>query len=135
MRFLFDTNILIAMSKQRPGLADRLEGVPADVILLAAVVVATIEYGIAESGRQRTRRVFDSLLSGFRVLPFDAAVQLFQAARRITNVSLSSSGKSPGNAGLPSAWAKLMARVGAEIPCACVWARKRWLAPFSVCSG
>lgn len=74
MHFLLDTNILIAMSRQRPGLADRLEGIPADAILLSAVVVAEIEYGIAKSGRrQHNRRVFDSLLSGFRVLPFDAA--------------------------------------------------------------
>ena len=74
VQFLLDTNILIAMSKQRLGLADRLEGIPADAILLSSVVVAEIEYGIAKSGRrQHNRRVFDSLLSGFRVLPFDAA--------------------------------------------------------------
>jgi tRNA(fMet)-specific endonuclease VapC len=37
-------------------------------------VVAEIEYGIAKSGRRKHNRlVFDSLLSGFRVLPFDAA--------------------------------------------------------------
>jgi tRNA(fMet)-specific endonuclease VapC len=74
VQFLLDTNILIAMSKQRLGLADRLEDIPADAILLSSVVVAEIEYGIAKSGRrQHNRRVFDSLLSGFRVLPFDAA--------------------------------------------------------------
>ncbi|MFZ4732204.1 MAG: type II toxin-antitoxin system tRNA(fMet)-specific endonuclease VapC [Pirellulales bacterium] len=74
MLFLLDTNILIAMSKQRPGLVDRLEGVPADAILLSSVVVAEIEYGIAKSGRrQHNRRVFDTLLAGFQVVPFDAA--------------------------------------------------------------
>lgn len=74
MRFLLDTNILIAMSKQRPGLAHRLEGISADAILLSSVVVAEIEYGIAKSGRrQHNRRVFDALLSGFRVIAFDAA--------------------------------------------------------------
>ena len=37
-------------------------------------MVAEIEYGIAKSRRrQHNRRVFDALLSGFRVLPFDAA--------------------------------------------------------------
>jgi tRNA(fMet)-specific endonuclease VapC len=37
-------------------------------------VVAEIEYGIAKSGRrQHNRRVFDALLSGFRVIAFDAA--------------------------------------------------------------
>lgn len=74
MHFLLDTNILIAMSKQRPGLVGQLEGIPADAILLSSVVVAEIEYGIAKSARrQHNRRVFDALLSGFCVLPFDAA--------------------------------------------------------------
>jgi tRNA(fMet)-specific endonuclease VapC len=74
MPFLLDTNILIAMSKQRPGLADRLEGIPADAVLISSVVVGEIEYGIAKSRRrQHNRRVFDALVSGFRVLPFDAA--------------------------------------------------------------
>jgi tRNA(fMet)-specific endonuclease VapC len=74
MSFLLDTNILIALSKQRPGLADRLEGIPAAAVFLSSVVVAEIEYGIAKSGRrQHNRRVFDALLSGFQVLPFDTA--------------------------------------------------------------
>lgn len=74
MQFLLDTNIVIAMSKQRPGLVDRLEDIPADAILLSSVVVAEIEYGIAKSARRRhNRQVFDALLSGFRVVPFDAA--------------------------------------------------------------
>lgn len=74
MQFLLDTNILIAMSKQRPGLVDRLEDIPADAILLSSVVVAEIEYGIAKSARRKhNRQVFDALLSGFRVVPFDAA--------------------------------------------------------------
>jgi tRNA(fMet)-specific endonuclease VapC len=74
MPFLLDTNIMIAMSKQRPGLAERLEGIPAAAVVLSSVVVAEIEYGIAKSGRrQHNRRVFDTLLAGFQVLPFDAA--------------------------------------------------------------
>jgi tRNA(fMet)-specific endonuclease VapC len=74
MLYLLDTNILIALSKQRPGLADRLEGIPADAVLVSSVVIAEIEYGIAKSRRrQHNRRVFDALLSGFQVLAFDAA--------------------------------------------------------------
>lgn len=74
VQFLPDTNILIAMSMQRLGLAGRLEGIPADAILRSSVVVAEVGYGIAQSGRrQHDRRVFDRLLSGFRVLPVDAA--------------------------------------------------------------
>lgn len=72
MRYLLDTNILIALSKERPGLSDRLAGYPASSILLSSVVVAEIGYGIAKSARRdHNRRVFDALLRGFAVLPFD----------------------------------------------------------------
>ncbi|MBU1664792.1 MAG: type II toxin-antitoxin system VapC family toxin [Gammaproteobacteria bacterium] len=78
MRYLLDTNILIAMSKARPGLAERLARYPASAILLSSVVVAEIEYGIAKSVKQEhNRRIFDALLQGFGVVAFDAA-----AARR-----------------------------------------------------
>jgi tRNA(fMet)-specific endonuclease VapC len=74
MRYLLDTNILIAMSKERPGLLTRLEKYPASAVLLSSVVVAEIEYGIAKSTRQEhNRRVFDTLLEGFQIVPFDAA--------------------------------------------------------------
>jgi tRNA(fMet)-specific endonuclease VapC len=72
VRYLLDTNILIAMSKESPGLAARLADVPASSILLSSVVVAEIEYGIAKSARrEHNRRVFDILLEGFRAVPFD----------------------------------------------------------------
>jgi tRNA(fMet)-specific endonuclease VapC len=73
MRYLLDTNILIAMSKERPGLPERLENIPASDILLSSVIVAEIEYGIAKSARmEHNRRVYDTLLDGFQVVPFDA---------------------------------------------------------------
>lgn len=83
MRFLLDTNILIAMTKQRPGLADRLEQIPADAVLLSSVVVAEVEYGIAKSRRRlHNRRVFDALVASFRILPFDAeAARLYGPIR------------------------------------------------------
>ncbi len=85
MRFLLDTNILIALSKQRAGLADRLEGIPAEAVLLSSVVVAEIEYGIAKSRRRaHNRKVFDALLSGFRVLAFDAAAASLYGPIRAT---------------------------------------------------
>lgn len=78
MRYLLDTNILIALSKARPGLAERLEKIPTSAVLLSSVVVAEIEYGIAKSARrEQNQKVFDHLLSGFSVVPFDA-----QAAKR-----------------------------------------------------
>lgn len=72
MRYLLDTNILIAMSKERSGLLERLTTIPASAVLLSSMVVAEIEYGIAKSTRQEhNRRVFDSLLDGFQIAPFD----------------------------------------------------------------
>jgi len=74
MRYLLDTNILIALSKERPGLLERLANIPASGILLSSVVVAEIEYGIAKSARrEHNRRVFDAILEGFQIAPFDAA--------------------------------------------------------------
>lgn len=73
MRFLLDTNILIALTRERPGLAERLSGYSSSSIILSSVVVAEIEYGIAKSARpEHNRRVFDLLLAHFNILPFDA---------------------------------------------------------------
>lgn len=77
-RYRLDTNILIAMSKERPGLSDRLARYTSQEIVLSAVVIAEIEYGIAKSKCQaHNRQVFDTLLEGFSLAAFDAA-----AARR-----------------------------------------------------
>jgi len=74
MRFLLDTNIIIALSKRRPGVGERVGGIPAADVGLSSIVVGEIEYGIAKSRRRlHNRRVFDALLAGFRVVPFDAA--------------------------------------------------------------
>lgn len=83
MPYLLDTNILIALSKARPGLAERLAPIPASAILISSVVVAEIEYGIAKSARQaHNRQVFDTLLAGFQVVPFDtAAARLYGPIR------------------------------------------------------
>ena len=83
MRYLLDTNILIALSKERPGVAPRLASIHANDILLSAVVVAEIEYGIAKSTRrEHNRRVFDTLLSGIQIIPFDeAAARLYGPIR------------------------------------------------------
>lgn len=74
MRYLLDTNILIALTKKRPGLAERLGQVPARMILLSSVVLAEIEYGIAKSTRkEHNRTIFERLLQGFQVTSFDEA--------------------------------------------------------------
>jgi tRNA(fMet)-specific endonuclease VapC len=83
MRYLLDTNILIALSKERPGVAARLASIHANNILLSAIVVAEIEYGIAKSTlREHNRRVFDTLLAGIQIIPFnEAAARLYGPIR------------------------------------------------------
>ena len=72
-RYLLDTNILIAVSKRRPGLAERLRQLPASDLLLSSVVLAEIEYGIAKSAKpDLNRQVYDTLLRGFEVVEFGA---------------------------------------------------------------
>ena len=74
MRYLLDTNVLIALTKGLGRVADRLEKLDASSVLLPTVVVAEIEYGIAKSRKRATnRRVFDELLAGFDIAVFNAA--------------------------------------------------------------
>jgi tRNA(fMet)-specific endonuclease VapC len=73
VRWLLDTNIVIALSKQVPALLPWLQRCPASELVLSSVVLAEVEYGIAKSERQaHNRKVFDALLGRFEVLPFDA---------------------------------------------------------------
>lgn len=74
MRYLLDTNILIALSKPMPDspLASWLQRCPASDLVLSSVVLAEIEYGIAKSTRQaHNRQVFDAIVQGFRIEAFD----------------------------------------------------------------
>ncbi|ENW97108.1 type II toxin-antitoxin system tRNA(fMet)-specific endonuclease VapC [Acinetobacter sp. NIPH 298] len=72
MRYLLDTNIWIAMSKNVPHLYDWLSRCPASDIVLSSVVLAEIEYGIAKSQkREYNRQVFDSIIQSFQIVEFD----------------------------------------------------------------
>lgn len=74
MQYLLDTNVFVALCKDRPGVAARLDTIPADDVILSSIVVAEIEYGIAKSRRRAfNRQVFATLLEGFPVAPFDAS--------------------------------------------------------------
>lgn len=85
MPYLLDTNMLIALSKTRGGVAERLGSLPASAIVLSSVVVAEIEYGIAKSSHQaRNRKVFDALLNGFQTAPFDHAAARHYGPLRAT---------------------------------------------------
>lgn len=83
MPWLFDTNILIAISKRHPALLSRLERIDSSAVMLSSVVLAEIEYGIAKSARKQTNRlVFDAIIETFTVHRFDeAAAREFGALR------------------------------------------------------
>lgn len=74
MRWLLDTNILIAISKRHPALLPRLQAIDAAAICLSSVVLAEIEYGIAKSARKEAnRQVFNAIIDNFDVHAFDTA--------------------------------------------------------------
>lgn len=74
MRYLLDTNMVIALSKGVQALQAWLKQCPADDLALSSIVVAELEYGITKSGRQaHNRRVFDALMEAFTIVPFDYA--------------------------------------------------------------
>jgi tRNA(fMet)-specific endonuclease VapC len=82
--YLLDTNILIAVSKKRPGLSKKLSALPASDILLSSVVLAEIEYGIAKSAKpELNRQVYDSILRGFAVADFGVAAARHYGALRL----------------------------------------------------
>lgn len=71
MRYLLDTNIVIAISKNDPALAAWLGRCPASSIALSSVVLAELEYGIAKSARpDHNRKVFDAITRHFDVIEF-----------------------------------------------------------------
>ena len=73
-RYLLDTNVLIAVTKRHPGLAERVGSLQASEMLLSSVVLAEIEYGIVKSAKpERNRQVYDTLLRSFDVVDFGAA--------------------------------------------------------------
>lgn len=72
MRYLLDTNILIALSKNSPLLPKWLAHYPTKNIFLSSVVLAEIEYGIAKSQRREyNRQTFDLITQAFQVIEFD----------------------------------------------------------------
>ena len=74
VHYLLDTNILVAISKNRPGLKARLAQVPDRSIWVSSVVLAEIEYGIVKSAKpDLNRQVYEAVLEDFDVIDFGAA--------------------------------------------------------------
>ena len=52
MRYLLDTNILIAAMKKRPAVLARMESVPVSDLVLSPVVLGELKLGVAKSCRR-----------------------------------------------------------------------------------
>lgn len=72
--FLFDTNIVIAAFGRDEGVAQRLEGLPADSIFIPSIVIGELFYGAYRSSRAtENRRRIEEFVRASNVLPCDAA--------------------------------------------------------------
>lgn len=74
MSYLLDTNIFIAALKAHPAVRMRLERIPAAEIILSPIVLGELELGVEKSARiEHNRTRLDQLISGFSIVPIDAA--------------------------------------------------------------
>lgn len=72
-RYLLDTNILIGLLENEPGLRDTVEGAPQ--VFIPAVAAGELYFGAAKSGRPESNRErIDRFLVGRRVLACDLGV-------------------------------------------------------------
>lgn len=74
MRYLLDTNIIIAAMKGRPEIVGHLESTPLEDVVLSPVVLGELEFG-AEKSRQaeRNRARLAELAERLPLAPMDAA--------------------------------------------------------------
>ena len=75
-RFMLDTNICIYLMKhQPPEVARRFEDRFVGEVVISAITLAELEYGVACSGpsRERNRAALDAFLEEVPVAPFDLA--------------------------------------------------------------
>ena len=74
MKWLLDTNILIAALKQNSLVLARLEGVSPGDLALSPVVLGELELGVIKSRWSATnRKRLDALITHFPLVPLDAA--------------------------------------------------------------
>lgn len=71
--YLLDTNICIYIINKRPrNVVDRLTQLTPSQIMLSAISVGELEYGVSKSRyRDQNRNALLDFLSGFDILPFD----------------------------------------------------------------
>ena len=73
MRYLLDTNILIAALKGVPRVREKLETIPLSEIALSPVVLGELEHGVEKSQQQqRNRERLTRVVEGLPLIPLDA---------------------------------------------------------------
>jgi len=74
-KYVLDTNICIYLMKQQPAeVAKRFARCLVGEVVISAITLAELEYGVVCSGKneQRNRAALDSLLQDIPAAPFDA---------------------------------------------------------------
>jgi len=73
MRYLLDTNILIAAMKGRERVRQRLETTPLSDLVLSPVVLGELELGVQKSQhREKNAARLARLVEGIQLIPLDA---------------------------------------------------------------
>ena len=74
MRWLLDTNIVIAAVKGAPPVRARLEQVLAADVVLSPIVLGELQFGAEKSSYpERNRALLEKVIEGFPVVPLDFA--------------------------------------------------------------
>lgn len=77
MRYLLDTNICIYLINRKPqheAVLRHMEGLMYGDILISAITIAELRYGLAKSSRaEQNREKFESFVERFEIVDFDDA--------------------------------------------------------------
>jgi tRNA(fMet)-specific endonuclease VapC len=77
MRYLLDTNICIYLINRRPdheAVLRHMDGMLYGDILLSAITIAELRYGVAKSARpEQNREKFEGFIERFEIVDFDDA--------------------------------------------------------------
>ena len=87
-RYMLDTNICIYLMKhQPPEVAMRFATCRAGEVVISAVTLAELEYGVlCSENRERNRKALDALLEDIRVAAFEqGAAQAYALVRQATH--------------------------------------------------
>jgi tRNA(fMet)-specific endonuclease VapC len=87
-RYMLDTNICLNLMKhQPPEVAERFAQCYVGDVVISAITLAELEYGVACSGRQqaRNRKALDAFLLEAPAAPFDGAAAAIYGPTRLAN--------------------------------------------------